>query len=222
VTARARRTGRLAGMSSEQDTEPPLDLDATIAGPESGPDTATHAAADAAIDAATDAGSDAGRAGDVIVMADVIGTGAFVVTAVTAAVVFSTASQWVGAITAMALFAVGVFAFLWSFFNAVQRSRDEEISVTQVYLLLGSPTPPRVRRVMLSMLAVQIVVGLATAMARSKAPDGSPGTSLAVGVLVPMFGIGLNGLWCAFHGVFPPRADGITLSAEMDQNDDHG
>ena len=38
-------------------------------------------------------------------------------------------------------------------------------------------------------------------------PDGSPGSSLAVGILVPMFGIGLNGLWCAFHGVFEPRVD---------------
>jgi hypothetical protein len=75
---------------------------------------------------------------------------------------------------------------------------------------------------MLSMLAVQTVVGLATAIARSKAEDGSPGTSLAVGVLVPMFGIGLNGLWCAFHGVFPPRADVIALDADMGQNDDHG
>jgi hypothetical protein len=157
-------------------------------------------------------------AGDVIVFADVIGTFAFVVTAVTAAVVFSTASQWVGAITAMALFAVGVFAFIWSFFNAVQRSREEQISVTQVYLLLGSPTPARVRRIMLSMLVVQTVVGLATAIARSEAEDGSPGTSLAVGVLVPMFGIGLNGLWCAFHGVFPPRPDVVTFDAEIDKN----
>ncbi len=161
-------------------------------------------------------------AGDIIVFADVIGTFAFVVTAVTAAVVFSTASQWVGAITAMALFAVGVFAFIWSFFNAVQRSREEEISVTQVYLLLGSPTPPRVRRIMLSMLVVQTAVGLVTAIARSEADDGSPGTSLAVGVLVPMFGIGLNGLWCAFHGVFPPRPDVVTLDARIDQNGDHG
>lgn len=161
-------------------------------------------------------------AGDIIVFADVIGTFAFVVTAVTAAVVFSTASQWVGAITAMALFAVGVFAFIWSFFNAVQRSREEEISVTQVYLLLGSPTPPRVRRIMLSMLVVQTAVGLGTAIARSEADDGSPGTSLAVGVLVPMFGIGLNGLWCAFHGVFPPRPDVVTLDARIDKNGDHG
>ena len=161
-------------------------------------------------------------AGNVIVMADVIGTIAFTITAITAAVVFSTPSQWVGAITAMALFAIGVFAFIWSFWNAVQRSRDEQIAVTQVYLLLGSPTPPRVRRIMLSMLLIQTVVGLTTAIARSEAEDGSPGTSLAVGVLVPMFGIGLNGLWCAFHGVFPPRPDGVTSDAVIDQNGDHG
>ena len=173
------------------------------------------------------------RAGDVIVIADVIGTVAFTVTAITAAVVFSTASQWVGAITAMALFAIGVFAFIWSFFNAVQRSRTEQIGVMQIYLLLGPPTPSRVRLIMLSMLATQTVVGLVTAIARSEAEDGSPGTSLAVGVLVPMFGIGLNGLWCAFHGVFPPRADaaggetdgatdGLTLDPAIDKNDDHG
>jgi len=161
-------------------------------------------------------------AGNVIVMADVVGTIAFTITAITAAAVFSTASQWVGAITAMALFAVGVFAFIWSFWNAVQRSRDEQIAVTQVYLLLGSPTPPRVRRIMLSMLLIQTVVGLTTAIARSEAEDGSPGTSLAVGVLVPMFGIGLNGLWCAFHGVFPPRPDGVTSDAVIDQNGEHG
>ena len=161
-------------------------------------------------------------AGDVIVIADVVGTIAFTITAITAAVVFSTPSQWVGAITAMALFAVGVFAFIWSFWNAVQRSRDEQIAVTQIYLLLGSPTPPRVRRIMLSMLLIQTVVGLTTAIARSEADDGSPGTSLAVGVLVPMFGIGLNGLWSAFHGVFPPRPDGVTSDAVIDQNGEHG
>jgi len=170
--------------------------------------------------------TESSRAGDVIVLVDVIGTVAFTVTALTAAIVFSTAAQWVGAITAMSLFAVGVFAFLWSFYNAVQRSRDEEIAVLQMYLLVGSPTPPRVRRIMLSMLAIQIVVALATAIGRSEAADGSPGTSLAVGILVPMFGIGLNGLWCAFHGVFPPRqiagAVGTTSDTELGQNGEHG
>jgi hypothetical protein len=75
---------------------------------------------------------------------------------------------------------------------------------------------------MLSLLVVQTVVGLATAIARSEAEDGSPGTSLAVGVLVPMFGIGLNGLWCSFHGVFPARADGVTSDAAIGKNGDHG
>jgi hypothetical protein len=157
-----------------------------------------------------------------IVIADVVGTVVFTITAVTAAVVFSTPTQWVGAVTAMGLFAIGVFAFIWSFWNAVQRSRDEQLAVTQVYLLLGSPTPPRVRRTMLTMLLVQIVVGLSTAIARADAEDGTPGTSLAVGTLVPMFGVGLNGLWAAFHGVFPARPDGVTSEAEISQNGDHG
>jgi hypothetical protein len=171
------------------------------------------------------------REGDVIVLADVVGTVAFAITAVYAAVVFSTAAQWVGAITAMSLFAVGVFAFLWSFWNAVQRSRSEQIGVMQMYLLLGDPTPSRVRLIMLLMLGVQITVALVTAVARSEAEDGTPGTSLAVGILVPMFGLGLNGLWCAFHGVFPARldvvpdtsdTDGVTSEAAIDKNERHG
>jgi hypothetical protein len=171
--------------------------------------------------------------GDIIVLADVVGTAAFVITALTAAIVFSTPAQWVGAITAMALFTVGVFAFLWSFYNAVQRSRTDQIGVLQMYLLLGSPTPPRVRRWMLGALVVQVAVGLGTAIGRSEAEDGSPGTSLAVGILVPMFGIGLNGLWCAFHGTFPPRADVVaadhgdgdestTNDGSVGHNGDHG
>ncbi|MET0909094.1 MAG: hypothetical protein ABWZ99_06465 [Ilumatobacteraceae bacterium] len=181
------------------------------------------------------------HAGDVIIAANAIGTFAFAVTAITAAIVFSTASQWVGAITAMSLFAVGVFAFLWSFWNVVQRSREEQIAVTQVYLLLGAPTPNRVRRRMLACLVVQVAVAFATALGRSKDLDGSPGTSLAVGVLVPMFGIGLNGLWAAYHGTFPALMDhkpptdtttddtsvaetgvGTTSLAAIDKNEEHG
>lgn len=160
--------------------------------------------------------------------ADVAGTVIFAITAVYAAVVFSTTAQWVGAIAAMSLFAIGVFAFIWSFWNAVQRSRTEQIGVMQMYLLLGDPTPPRVRWIMSAMLVAQIGVALATALARSEAEDGTPGTSLAVGILVPMFGLGLNGLWCAFHGVFPPRLDqgsdpdGVVSEAAIDKNDPHG
>jgi hypothetical protein len=171
------------------------------------------------------------QAGEAILLVDAIGTVAFTITAIYAAVVFSTTAQWVGAITAMVLFAVGVFVFLWSFWNAVQRSREEQIGVLQMYLLLGEPTPKRVRWIMLVLLGVQVIVAFATALGRSEAEDGSPGTSLAVGILVPMFGMGLNGLWCAFHGVFPRRHDidvsaadesVVTSAAAIDQNDEHG
>jgi hypothetical protein len=153
------------------------------------------------------------HAGDVIVRADLLGTAMFVVTAVVAAASFSTTSQWVGAVTAMTLFFLGVLAFLWAFYNAVQRSRSEQVSVTQLFLLLGNVAPARVRRTMLALLLVQCLTALVTTFARPNGPDGSPGSSLAVGFLVPMFGFGLNGLWAAYHGRFAPRDDEEAVAA---------
>ena len=147
-------------------------------------------------------------AGEVVVAGDVAGTVVFGVTAALAAIVFTTFWQWVAAVTALALFAVGVFAFLWSYYNAVQRSRHDEIGVAQLYLLLGPPTPSRVRRVMLGALAAQVAIALVTTFARLDGPDGQPGSSLALGCLVPMLGFGLNGLWAAYHARFPARDDG--------------
>lgn len=147
-----------------------------------------------------------GGAGDVLIWLDLVGTALFVGTAVAAAAFFTTGWQWVGAITALVLFTIGVFTFLWAYYNAVQRSRVEEISVMQLYFLLGPPTPTRVRALMLSALGVQVLTALVTALARPNGADGDPGTSLALGFLVPMFGFGLNGLWAAYHGRFPPRA----------------
>ena len=105
----------------------------------------------------------------------------------------------------MSLFAVGVFAFLWSFWNVVQRSREEQIAVTQVYLLLRTTDPDTgagaharaARRADRDRSRHRV-------RSRTETPTAQPGTSLAVGVLVPMFGIGLNGLWAAYHGTFPP------------------
>ena len=86
--------------------------------------------------------------GERIIRADVALTALFAVTAAYAAIEFSTTAQWIGAVTAMTLFAIGVFAFLWSFWNAVQRSRSHDIAVSQLYLLLGPAIPSRVRRIM--------------------------------------------------------------------------
>lgn len=146
-----------------------------------------------------------GGAGDVVVRADLAGTALFAITASLAAAFFTTAWQWIAAVTALVLFAVGVFTFLWSYYNAVQRSRTEEVTVSQLYVLLGPAIPATVRRTMLAALLVQVVVALATSLARLDGPDGRPGSSLALGFLVPMFGFGMNGLWAAYHATFPPR-----------------
>jgi hypothetical protein len=165
--------------------------------------------------------------GRFIIRADVAATALFLVTAVYAAADFSTAAQWVGAATAMTLFAVGVFVFLWSYWNAVQRSRRDEIAVSQLYLLLGPAIPSRVRRSMNLLLLAQLAIALATTFSRPDGPDGNPGSSLAVGFLVPMLGFGLNGLWAVTHGSFAPRtepgpADESTGGGEIGQNAGHG
>ncbi len=146
-------------------------------------------------------------AGSVIVQVNLLGTSLFVLSAVVAAVTYGGTARAVAAAVALGLFFAGIVAFAWSFWNAVQRSRTEIVAVTQLYLLLGDAIPRSVRRPMLAALAVQFAVGLATAIGRANAPDGSPGTSLALGVLVPLFGFGLNGLWAAFHGEYRERTD---------------
>jgi hypothetical protein len=159
---------------------------------------------------------------DAIVKVNLVLTLVFAATAAFAAAVFSTPAQWVGAITAMVLFAIGVFAFLWSYWNAVQRSRSDEISVTQLYLLMGDAIPVAVRRTMNFTLLTQFAVAIVTTLSRTNGPDGNPGSSLAVGFLVPMLGFGLNGLWAARHGNFSTRVDVPTSSKEIRQNADHG
>ncbi len=167
-----------------------------------------------------------------IVRGNLVATLVFAATATYAAVDFSTTAQWVGAVTAMVLFSIGVVAFLWSYWSAIQRSREDEIAVSQLYLLLGTAIPKPIRRGMNLLLVAQFAIAFATALARPNGPDGNPGSSLAVGFLVPMLGFGLNGLWAVQHGRFHPRlelrsatvpgADVPATDDEIGQNADHG
>ena len=104
----------------------------------------------------------------------------------------------------ISLFAIGVGAFLLGFFGAVQRSRTDEISVSTLFFLTGGVTTRRVTWWMNGCLFVQVAVGLAGAIARGST-DGKPGSTLAFGVLVGMFGLGLNGWYAARDGRFPSR-----------------
>jgi hypothetical protein len=130
-----------------------------------------------------------------IIRASWVGTAVFTITAVAAD--FVTALKPVAFAVSVALFVAGCVVFLLAFFRAVGRSRTDNISVTNLYFLAGS-APASVRRSLLASLAVQVVVAIITAAIR-------PYTSLAAGILAPVYGLGLCGLWAARHGTFHPR-----------------
>jgi len=132
------------------------------------------------------------------------GTGVFVVVAVTAVVV--DAVRPLAVAVSLVLFALGTAAFLWSYAVAINRSRTDAIGIGGLYFLAGDTAPADVRRSMMASLAVQTIVALATASAR-------PFTSLAFGILVPVFGLGLAGLWGARYGIFEPRAEPTTAQS---------
>ena len=138
--------------------------------------------------------------------ANVALTAVFVAVTGIGVVLFDDLWRGVVVVVDLALFSVGVVTFILGFFAAVARSRTEEISVVGAFLLAGEVAPRSTRLVMWSCLGVQVVVGIAGAVARGST-DGQPGSVLAFGVLVPMLGIGLNGWWAGRHGMFPPRVE---------------
>ena len=140
-------------------------------------------------------GPEIDTAGRPIVVWSWRGTVMFSVTAV-AATVFDQL-RWLAAAVALTLFGVGCVVFLVAFALAVERSRTEAIGIGGLYFLAGS-APRSTQRHLLGSLAVQVVVGLATAAIRMF-------TSLALGTHVPVFGLAMAGLWGARYGAFEPR-----------------
>jgi len=131
-------------------------------------------------------------------------TALFLAATVVAAVVFTPATRGAGVATDLVLFSIGVATFIWGYFSGVQRSRVDEISVTSLFFLSGHVADKQVQKTMNGCLIAQLVIGLAGAIARSST-DGKAGSTLAFGVLVPLLGLGLNGLWASQFGSFTPR-----------------
>jgi hypothetical protein len=138
-----------------------------------------------------------GAPGAALVRWDRWGTALFVVVAVAAAAVPDRFAR-PAAVVDLVLFAVGLVTFLLAYVRAIGRSRTEAVDVVGVFLLGGDVAPPEVRRELRALFGVQVVVALVTASIR-------PYTSVAFGVLVPLYGMGLAGLWGATHGRFGPR-----------------
>ena len=132
--------------------------------------------------------------GDRIVQASWAGTALFAVTATLAAAVPDADVVALG--VALLLFAAGTVVFAAALLRAAARSRTEELHLPGLFFLLGAPARPR--RLLLGSLFVEVAVAFATAGVR-------PNTTLAFGLLAPVYGQGLAGLWGATHGTFPPR-----------------
>lgn len=126
-------------------------------------------------------------------------TGAFVVFSALAAAVPGRLTI-AFAVFSCVLFAIGTVAFLAAYAKAIERSRDEDVSVAMIYGMSGV-APKAVQRRFHALTFVQLGVGMATAAIR-------PFTAQAFGILASMLGIGLAGLWAARHGTFAERTDG--------------
>ncbi len=159
-------------------------------------------------DPGADAPAQSVPAGAVWVRADLIGTAVFVVALAIGVPLRDDrpAQILVGAVS-MVLFAAGAVGCLWAYVSALERSRVHEIGVANLYLLTGRTAPPRVKRLMSSLLAAQVVVALAGAIIGAVGLEGSQVNAMAFGILVPMFGLGCNALWAVRHGSFGPRLD---------------
>lgn len=134
--------------------------------------------------------------GERIVHASWTGTAVFGVTAVVAALV--PAADLPALVVSLGLFTAGTVAFFVAYARAVTRSRTEQLGVMALFFLEGAVAPRPVRRLLMGSFAVQILVAAATAAAR-------PNTSLAFGILAPVYGLALAGVWGAYHGTFPAR-----------------
>jgi len=125
------------------------------------------------------------------------GTAAVVATSVAAAVVPDTFGV-VHAAVSVVLFGAGTAALLWAYALGVSRSRTDLIGIPGLFLLAGDVAPAPTRRQLRMAVAVEVGAVVAAASIR-------PFTEVAFGILAPMFGLGMMGMWAGRHGTFPPR-----------------
>ena len=134
--------------------------------------------------------------GERILQASWTGTALLFVTSLLA--VLFDAFQAVAVVVDLVLFLGGAVAFFWAYAIAVGRSRQVEIGIGGLFFLAGDTAPKAVRRQFMLSLGAEVVIAVAAAALR-------PFTAVAFGILVPIWGLALAGLWGARHGTFQPR-----------------
>lgn len=117
--------------------------------------------------------------------------------AVTIAFFGSDSIRNVVAIGCSVVFVAGAALFSWAFTIAAGRSRLEDVTVAGAFFLAGA-IEKEDRRWAYGLLLGQTLIGIAGAAA-------DPYTTMAFGILVPMFGLGVIAFLGSAHGAFRQR-----------------
>ena len=133
-------------------------------------------------------------AGRRLLLADLVGTAAFAVITLVAALSDADAVVLANLAVVGVLFVGGCVGFAVGFLRAAGRSRREVVDLAGLFYLTGS-APDEVRRPFLGAWFAQMAIAVG-AIAVTRPPFG---------VMAPVWGIGLITWWASSHATFPPR-----------------
>ena len=151
-------------------------------------------------------------AGDGLVNLAYAGTGAVVGTSIAAAALPDTFGVVHAALSGV-LFVIGTGALLWAYALGVSRSRAVVVTLPGLFFLGAGAAPPDISRRFRIALAAEVVAVVAAASIR-------PYSIVAFGILAPMFGLGLMGVWGGRYGAFPARpAERADVEADVADED---
>lgn len=142
--------------------------------------------------------------GQAIIVASWIGTGLFGLVAVPAAAAPDAFAPLL-IVTSLALFVAGTAVFALAYLTAVGRSREVLIGMGGLFFLAGGTAPLRVSRHLVGSFAAQCVLAVATTVIGLFTVPADVTNPVAFGVLVPIYGLGLTGLWSARYGSYAER-----------------
>ncbi len=141
--------------------------------------------------------------GRAILVASWIST-AVLALATVAAVVAPDAFDGAFLVVALVYFLGGSALFAVDVVLAALRSRDSAMGMGGLFFLAGS-APRSVQQHLITSMVLQIVVALVGAGIGFARLQGKEVNALAFGVLAPVVGLALCGLWGVRHGLFPDR-----------------
>lgn len=145
-----------------------------------------------------------GVGGRNVVRLNVVGT-LVIVAAGVVGLASTGAAQGVLAPVSGVMAVVGIVGFTWSYLYAVNRSRQHEISVSQLYFAAGSVAPRPVKRALQGSLAAQIAVAVVVMVVGFSQTEPQEFNWAACIIVTPLFGMGMTGIWVARFGSFGPR-----------------